>query len=100
MLNKEQSFNGNYVSTGTSGTVTIPYINYGDYQEACPHCHGVGHIHCPDCKKESPCPECNGSGKKNVYQGSVYKIYWNNPYPCRYEVTCKNSAPCEEHTQC
>jgi len=95
MLNEtKQTFNGS-----TTGTTTVTYPPYGTYEESCPHCHGVGHVHCPDCKKESSCPECGGSGKKNVYQGSIYKIWWNPPYP-KYEVTCKNSAPTEEHTRC
>jgi len=79
MLNEtKHTFNGS--NDTTNGTITYPNINHEVYQEVCPHCHGVGHIHCSECKKESPCPECGGSGKKNVYQGNIYKIFWNVPY--------------------
>lgn len=47
------------------------------YKEPCQECHGVGHVHCPDCKKEERCSKCGGSGKAHVYQGSIYKIWWN-----------------------
>lgn len=91
MLNETKTFNG---ANTDSTTGTITYTNYPLYEEACPHCHGVGHIHCSECKKESPCPECGGSGKKNVYQGNVYKIWWNTPYTHRIPL---NDEP---HTTC
>ncbi len=65
----------------TTGTITYPNINHEVYNEPCHVCHGCGHVHCLECKKESPCPHCNGSGKEHVYEGNVYKIWWNVPYP-------------------
>lgn len=80
-MKDKSTFNG----ADTSNTVTYPNVTHPVYDEPCPHCHGVGHTHCPDCKKETSCPSCGGSGKKNIYQGGVYKIWWNVP---QIETTC------------
>ena len=88
MLNASKTFNGcTTTSTETSGTVTYPNIYHPVYEEVCPVCHGVGHIHCKDCGVEKRCPKCGGSGKKNVYEGSIYKIYWNVDVP-KTETVC------------
>ena len=100
MLNEsKQTFNGAYTDT-TTGTYTNPdalrypgYIN--DPIEYCPYCGKklptpTNDIHyCPFCGKEIP----------RTYTGNIYQIHWHTPYP-KYEVTCKNSAPVEEHTHC
>lgn len=81
------TFNGSYIADSTtSGTITYPNIHHPVYDEECPRCDGVGHIHCPECKSEHRCPKCGGSGKKNVYEGNIYKIYWNVPEP--WKATC------------
>jgi len=86
------TFNGSHTSDST-GTTTISYPDiYNEvYDEECPKCDGVGHIHCKDCGVEKRCPRCGGSGKKNVYSGSIYKIYWNvpvTPKPWEPNTTC------------
>ena len=80
MLSASKTFNGS--TSDTSGTVTYPNIYHPVYEEECPRCDGVGHIHCKDCGAERRCPKCGGSGKKNVYEGSIYKIYWNVDTTC------------------
>lgn len=88
MQKNNNTFNGSTSdNSDTTGTITYPNITHPVYDEECPICNGCGHIHCPDCRKDIRCPNCGGSGKKNIYEGNTYKIYWNTPCP-KMEVIC------------
>lgn len=70
MKNTTQTFNG---------SVSYPDTKNEVYTEKCTECSGNGHVHCTECGEEKRCPNCGGSGRKNIYQGNVFKIYWDVP---------------------
>jgi len=81
-MNKTSSFNGSH----EPHTVSYPNIGHDVYKEHCPHCHGYGHTHAEN-GEEVRCSKCGGSGKENVYEGNVFKIYWDVPVYTNDNIT-------------